>query len=209
MLVKVCGITTLEAAKVAANELADFIGFVFAPSTRYIDPVNASKIAKELPASVKKVGVFVNESKANIEKNASLVGLDYIQLHGDEQAEFASELSLPIIKALNVNDKLISDLNHFPADYFIIDSPGKKYAGGSGETFDWGQLTDLNIDLDKVFLAGGLNENNVKLAIDTVKPIGVDVSSGVEVNGKKDTFKIKEFISSLFFPDIIELYPLT
>src|SRR5699024_5575234 len=101
---------------------------------------------------------------------------------------------LPIIKALNVNNSLISNLHHFPADYFIIDSPGKKFRGGSGEVFDWNQLTDLNIDLSKVFLAGGLNEKNVKSAIETVRPIGVDVSSGVETNGKKDISKIKQFL---------------
>ncbi len=194
MLVKVCGITTLEAAQTAANNSADFIGFVFASSTRQIDPLKAKEIAKELPTSIDKVGVFVNESIVNIERIASLVGLDYIQLHGNESAEFASELSLPIIKALNINNELTSDLNHFPADYFIIDSPGKKYAGGSGVTFDWSELTNLNIDLNKVFLAGGLNEKNVKLAIETVNPIGVDVSSGVETNGKKDILKITEFI---------------
>ena len=101
---------------------------------------------------------------------------------------------MPIIKALTVNKDLIFDLNHFPADYFIIDSPGKSFRGGSGEIFDWSQLTDLDIDLAKVFLAGGLNEKNIKLAIETVKPIGVDVSSGVETNGEKDISKIKQFI---------------
>lgn len=194
MLVKVCGVTTLEAAQAATSASADFIGFVFAPSSRQIDPLYATEIARELPASVKKVGVFVNESKLTIETIAKQVGLDYIQLHGDENSEFARELSLPVIKALTISDQLFFDLNHFPADYFIIDSPGKKYAGGSGKTFNWSELTNLNIDLDKVFLAGGLNENNVKLAIETVEPAGVDVSSGVETSGEKDTSKIKSFI---------------
>lgn len=194
MLVKVCGITTLDSAQAAADASADFIGFVFAPSTRQIDPLKAKEIAETLPLSIKKVGVFVNESIINIESISRLVGLDYIQLHGDETTEFANELSLPIIKALNVNNSLISNLHHFPADYFIIDSPGKKFRGGSGEVFDWNQLTDLNIDLSKVFLAGGLNEKNVKSAIKTVNPIGVDVSSGVETDGKKDITKIKQFL---------------
>src|SRR5699024_163210 len=122
------------------------------------------------------------------------VGLDYIQLHGDETAEFARELSLPVIKAININDTLIFDLNQFPATYFIIDSPGKKHRGGSGETFDWNALTQTNINFSNVFLAGGLNEKNVNLAIQTVSPIGVDVSSGVESNQIKDHLKIKEFI---------------
>ncbi len=194
MLVKICGITTLAEALIVADEGADFIGFVFAPSTRYIDPFQAQEIAKELPASLKKVGVFVNETKANIEAIANQVGLDYIQLHGDETAEFASSLPLPVIKALTVSDTLVFDLNHFPADYFIIDSPGKKYRGGSGKTFDWRALTQMPINFDNIFLAGGLNEKNVNLAIQTVSPIGVDVSSGVESNKKKDALKITEFI---------------
>ncbi|HLQ74770.1 MAG TPA: phosphoribosylanthranilate isomerase [Alloiococcus sp.] len=194
MLVKVCGITTSESAQAAANASADFIGFVFAPSTRQIDPLKAKEIAETLPTSIKKVGVFVNETIINIENIARIVGLDYIQLHGDETAEFANKLSLPFIKALNVNDSLVYNLNHFPADYFIIDSPGKKFRGGSGEVFDWSQLTGLNLDLSKVFLAGGLNEYNVKSAIETVRPIGVDVSSGVETEGKKDNTKIKHFL---------------
>lgn len=194
MLVKVCGITNLEAAQAVANESADFIGFVFAPSTRQIDPLNAQKISKKLPDSIKKVGVFVNETKNKIECISNQVNLDYIQLHGDETIEFARSLSLPIIKALNVNDDLIFNLKNFPAEYFIIDSPGKKYRGGSGETFDWNELMHLNINLNKIILAGGLNETNVLTAIKAVNPIGVDVSSGVEVHGEKDPLKIKQFI---------------
>lgn len=194
MLVKICGISTLEAAQVAADEGADLIGFVFAPSTRRIEPSKAKEIVNNLPSSLKTVGVFVNETKTNIERIAQEVGLDYIQLHGDETAEFARELSLPVIKAININDTLIFDLNQFPATYFIIDSPGKKHRGGSGETFDWNALNQTNINFSNVFLAGGLNEKNVNLAIQTVSPIGVDVSSGVESNQKKDRLKIKEFI---------------
>lgn len=194
MLVKICGISTLEAARVAADEGADLIGFVFAPSTRRIEPSKAKEIVNNLPTSLKTVGVFVNETKTNIERIAQEVGLDYIQLHGDETAEFARELSLPVIKAININDTLIFDLNQFPATYFIIDSPGKKHRGGSGETFDWNALNQTNINFSNVFLAGGLNEKNVNLAIQTVSPIGVDVSSGVESNQKKDRLKIKEFI---------------
>src|SRR5690625_2186063 len=84
MLVKICGISTLEAAQVAADEGADLIGFVFAPSTRRIEPSKAKEIVNNLPSSLKTVGVFVNETKTNIEKIAQEVGLDYIQLHGDE-----------------------------------------------------------------------------------------------------------------------------
>src|SRR5699024_5054462 len=104
------------------------------------------------------------------------------------------ELSLPVIKAININVKLIFDLNQFPATYFIIDSPGKKHRGGSGETFDWNALTQTNINFSNVSLAGVLNEKNATLAIQTVSQLGIDVSSGVESNQIKDHMKIKEFI---------------
>src|SRR5690625_2750009 len=109
-------------------------------------------------------------------------------------AECARNLSLTVINGININNNLISDLNQLPASYFIIDSRGKKHRGGSGETFDWNALTQTNINFSNVFLAGGLNEKNVNLAIQTVSPIGVDVSSGVESNQTKDHLKIKEFI---------------
>ena len=195
MLVKICGITRLDAARVAVDEGADFIGFVFAPSSRQIEPKKAREIARQLPPTIKKVGVFVNETKEQIEIIARQVKLDYIQLHGDETATFAENLSLPVIKALTVSDQLIFDLSHFPASYFIVDSPGKNYRGGSGETFDWSKLKKLNINLDKVLLAGGLNEKNIASAIQLINPAGVDVSSGVESNGKKDLIKIKQFIN--------------
>src|SRR5699024_11678851 len=99
-----------------------------------------------------------------------------------------------IIKAINIYYSLIFNLNQFPTTYFIIDSPGKKHRGGSGKTFDCNALTQTNINFSNVFLAGGLNEKNVNLAIQTVSPIGVDVSSGVEGNQIKDHLKIKEFI---------------
>src|SRR5699024_6599284 len=194
MLVKICGISTLEAAQVAADEGADLIGFVFAPSTRRIEPSKAKEIVNNLPSSLKTVGVFVNETKTNIETYAQEVVLDYIQLHDDESAEITSKLSLPVIKAININDMIMFDLHQFQATYYIIDSAGKKHRGGSGETFDWNALTQTNINFINVFLAGGLNEKNVNLAIQTVSPIGVDVSSGLECFQIVDNLKIKEFI---------------
>lgn len=196
MLVKICGITTLEAAKAAEEAGADFIGFVFAPSKRRISPDAAADIAKHLSPFVKKVGVFVNETKENIEQIAKMVGLDYIQLHGDEDARFALELGMPVIKAFPI--EVVSDetLQTYPCEFYVIDSPGTTYRGGSGNVFDWSRLERLNIDRRKLILAGGLNEQNVAKAISAVRPVGVDVSSGVETNGKKDVGKIKRFVQA-------------
>lgn len=196
MLIKICGIQTIEAALIAEREKADFIGFVFAPSSRRISPNEARKIAKRLNSSIKIVGVFVNESADNIKHIADYVGLDYVQLHGDETAKFAKSLGLRVIKAFTFHEKIENDIKQFPADYYIIDSPGEKYRGGSGKTFNWDDFDNTSTYLKKTFLAGGLNETNISQAIKKTNPIGVDVSSGVETHGEKDSKKIINFIKN-------------
>ena len=194
MFVKICGIKTLDAAKTAQEAGADFIGFVFAPSNRRISPIDAANITKQLSPKIKKVGVFVNESVENIKHIAKLVGLDYVQLHGDEPAHFAAQLPYPIIKAFSVHTVDPKTIHQYPCDYVLIDSPGEKYRGGSGNVFNWKTIDELQIDKRKLILAGGLNEANVREAIESVQPIGVDVSSGVETDGVKDHQKIQSFI---------------
>jgi len=195
MLVKICGIQTVEAAQVAVEAGANFLGFMFAPSKRQILPEKAMHIAATVPSHVKKVGVFVNESKETIIHIAKQVGLDMIQLHGDETAEFTNTLPYETIKAFSIHDAHTETLQSYTCNYYIIDSPPTTYRGGSGETFDWNLATQLNIDPEKFILAGGLSANNIEQAIQTVQPTGVDVSSGVETNGQKDHLKIKQFIA--------------
>lgn len=190
MFVKICGITTSEAAEAAAAAGADFIGFVFAASRRKITPERAKMIARSLSSSVKTVGVFVNETVEQMVNIAEYVGLDYLQLHGDEGEAVSKQLPRPVIKAFSVKDKSIKNIMNYPCDYYLIDSPG----GGTGKSFDWKLLDKFNLDASKLILAGGLNPENVQEAIRVVKPAGVDVSSGVETNGAKDIKKIKQFI---------------
>lgn len=190
MLVKICGITTSETAEAAAAAGADFIGFVFAASRRKITPESAKMIARSLSSSVKTVGVFVNETVEQMVNIAEYVGLDYLQLHGDEGEAVSKQLPRPVIKAFSVKDKSIKNIMNYPCDYYLIDSPG----GGTGKSFDWNLLDKFNLDASKLILAGGLNPENVQEAIRVVKPAGVDVSSGVETNGAKDIKKIKQFI---------------
>lgn len=194
MLVKICGIQTKEAAKVAAANGANLIGFVFAESKRKIEPHVAADIAAVVPEHVKKVGVFVNESIENMIRIAEIVRLDYIQLHGDEKPEIAEKLPFKVIKAFSVNPDNLSAIQSYPCDYYLLDSPKGKYRGGNGKTFNWNLIDKLNMDLNKVILAGGLSSENVQDAIKLVKPAGVDVSSGVETNGEKDHEKMKHFI---------------
>lgn len=194
MLVKICGITTKETALAAQNAGVDFIGFVFAPSRRRIAPVQAAEITKHVSPRLKKVGVFVNESIENIDYIAKLVGLDYVQLHGDEPPHVAKSIHHPIIKAFSVNQVNPKTIHHYPCEYLLIDSPGEKYRGGSGNTFNWESLQDLQVDKSKLILAGGLSTKNIEEAIKIVHPAGVDVSSGVETDGVKDHNKIDRFV---------------
>lgn len=196
MLVKICGITTQEAAGTAVQAGADFIGFIFAPSKRQIDPDEAVDISATLPSSIKKVGVFVNESLENVQRIAEQVGLDFIQLHGDETPDYAKALAYPVIKAFSISSDSTVAIRTFPCDYYLLDSPIGNNRGGNGTTFNWNLLTDADLDLGKVILAGGLNPANIKEAITTVQPAGVDVSSGVETDGQKDLNKIKQFITN-------------
>lgn len=196
MKVKICGITTEAAAIQAVDSGADFIGFVFAKSKREIEKDRAKEIAKHIPSQVKKVGVFVNEDADVITDIAETVGLDYVQLHGDETPQFCKQIPFPIIKAFQVRSKEdLSTLSDYSCEYFLLDSPAGKYRGGNGETFDWSLTKHVNQLDGKVILAGGLHAGNVQEAITEVKPEGIDVSSGVETDGDKDLEKITAFIT--------------
>lgn len=195
MLVKICGIQTLSAANAAANAEADFIGFVFAESSRQVTPQVAKEIAEQLPGKIKKVGVFVNESPEKMKDIANFVGLDFLQLHGEESATVAEQLPYRIIKAFGANSINREEIHSYPCDYYLIDSPRGKYRGGTGKPFNWHRLLDYRVDSRKLILAGGLTVDNVSEAISIVKPIGVDVSSGVETDGKKDSGKMTQFIN--------------
>ncbi|PAV30544.1 phosphoribosylanthranilate isomerase [Virgibacillus profundi] len=197
MIVKICGIKNKEAASTAAKAGADLIGFVFAGGKRQITPEDAAEIAETLPSSVQKVGVFVNETPEKMQEIAELVGLDFIQLHGDEPHEVAESLPYKIIKAFPVHPERLKDIQGYPCDYYLLDSPFGKNRGGNGTTFDWNLTEKLSLDPSKILLAGGLSQENVTEAIKLVMPAGVDVSSGVETNGVKDLTKIKRFTETV------------
>jgi phosphoribosylanthranilate isomerase len=194
--VKICGITDLKMAQSAINAGADAIGFVFAESKRQIKITEAKKIIESLPDSVLKIGVFVNETKETLESIYEEVGLTHLQLHGDETPEFCRSLSFPVIKALRVqSEKDVEKIAEYDCDYILVDSPSGKYRGGNGTTFNWDLVKSKKID--NLILAGGLTIENVIPACSVVNPIMVDVSSGVETNGKKDEEKIKSFIKKV------------
>jgi phosphoribosylanthranilate isomerase len=195
MKVKICGIKDIKTALSAIESGADALGFVFAQSKRRIAPEEAGEIIRQLPEDLLKVGVFVNETKENIEKIVEITGINVIQLHGDETPEFSGQFSIPVIKALSVgSEEDLSKLDEYSSEYFLLDSPKGKYRGGNGVSFDWSILNEKQFLDKKIILAGGLNPDNVAEGIKTANPYMVDVSSGVETEGKKDLGKIKRFI---------------
>ncbi|WP_079710503.1 phosphoribosylanthranilate isomerase [Paraliobacillus ryukyuensis] len=196
MLVKICGITSIEVANQAIEAGADLIGFVFANSKREIAVAQAEKISREIPKHVKKVGVFVNESLDVVQSISKTVGLDYVQLHGDESPAYCAAVSVQVIKAFQIQQKEdLRKLDAYDVAYFLLDSPAGKYRGGNGESFDWSLVKDAPNLSSQFLLAGGLRPDNVQLAIKEVQPTGVDVSSGVETDGVKDPNKITAFIT--------------
>jgi phosphoribosylanthranilate isomerase len=196
MKVKICGITDLTTALAAIDYGADAIGFVFAESKRKITVTKAKEIIPHLPKEVLKVGVFVNETKQQIEEIASTTGLTHVQLHGDETSAFSKSLSFPVIKAVSIEEaQNLREIENYPCEYVLLDGPKGKYRGGNGLSFDWNSISATDLKEKKVILAGGLHEENVEEAIKLIQPYMVDVSSGVETDGKKDLDKIQTFIN--------------
>ena len=194
MLVKICGIKTLAAAQTAVKSGADFIGFIFAESSRKVEPDLVGEFGANLPGHVKKVGVFANQTEQEVIKSAEIAGLDYIQLHGNESASFARRMPLPVIKAFTIeSEQDLENLHEYPADFILVDLP--KGSSGKGLTLDWEMIRKADLPRGKVILAGGLTPGNVGKAISAVSPFAVDVASGVETNGLKDAVKIKAFIN--------------
>ena len=193
--VKICGLKTEEHVLTAIHSKADLIGFVFAPSKRQISVKAAKNLASLIPATIKKVGVVVNETSESLHHIFNEVGLDYIQYHGDESPTFIDEVGLPSIKAFSISESFDwKQLDGYDVDYFLLDAPGTTHRGGSGHTFNWNLLNNCPISKDKIILAGGLNAGNVKTAITITEPFGVDVSSGVEIDGIKNSKLIQQFI---------------
>lgn len=197
MKVKICGIKDIKTALAAVESGADALGFVFAESKRKITPQEAGDIIRRLPEGILKVGVFVNEPKEYIEEVREISGINVIQLHGDETPEFTSGFSVPVVKALSVGSpEDLNKIQEYSCDYYMLDSPKGKYHGGNGVSFDWSILNESLLKGKKIILAGGLNPDNVAEGVKAANPYMVDVSSGVETDGKKDLEKMKRFIDA-------------
>jgi phosphoribosylanthranilate isomerase len=205
--VKICGITNLDDAIQAVGCGADEIGFNFySKSKRFVSAETARNIAAELPVAATKIGVFVNAEIEEILGITNKVGLDGIQLHGDEDQAYIKELrrisgsQITIIKAFRLSkaEDSVEALNFYAPDYVLFDSYSPADRGGTGITLDWDEV-GTNIYLffpHMAYLAGGLTPENVAEAIRKSGLLyAVDVASGVESSpGKKDPKKVEEFI---------------
>ena len=210
--VKICGMTNLEDALVAVEAGADAVGFVFyEKSPRCVTVETAREIVKELPGTVEKVGVFVNDSPVCVSEIAEAAGLTAVQLHGDEfrEPERYSAVgrlffSLPVTQFLDDMQEPIAGFcfPKFPKSSSIhLDSGIPEKRGGTGKTFAWAEarwLVSALTKLHPVVIAGGLTVSNVERAANLLQPWGVDVASGVETSpGKKDPGKVRAFVRAV------------
>ncbi|HEX3685068.1 MAG TPA: phosphoribosylanthranilate isomerase [Bryobacteraceae bacterium] len=192
-IVKICGITNEEDARIAIQAGANAVGFNFYPrSPRYIAPERARQIAAATPGDYLKVGVFVKPSVKRLLQVASQVPLDVVQLHGDSVA-------LPSSRTLRVWRALPATAAPPPAysgiEAYLLDSPTPHH-GGSGETFDWSLAARFP---HRAIIAGGLDASNVAEAIRITSPWGVDSCSRLEsAPGKKDAQRVRDFICAAF-----------
>jgi phosphoribosylanthranilate isomerase len=187
MMVKICGITNREDALAAVEAGASAIGFNFyRESPRYISHTGAALIGEKIPASVWKVGVFVNETPETIARIVLDAGLDIAQLHGSSDAR-----GVRIWRAMFPADRVtLGPIREIEA--VLIDSPTDAVSGGTGKTWDWTQAPELQ---HKIIIAGGLDAGNVRTAIEQAKPWGVDACSRIEKSpGLKDHHKMRKFI---------------
>jgi len=196
-MVKICGITRLEDALLAADAGADAVGFNFwRPGRRYVSPERAAEIAGALPGGIRRVGVFVDESAATVRSIAAQAGLDTLQFHGAETPEYLQGFSgYAKWKAFRMTPEWNPELleHYVGVEAFLLDAAGAT-PGGTGRTFDW-SLAVAAKTRGKIVLAGGLTPSNVAAAIRAVQPWGVDVASGVEDSpGVKNHALIREFI---------------
>jgi phosphoribosylanthranilate isomerase len=201
--IKICGLSRIQDIEAVNCVLPEFIGFVFAFSRRKIDIKTAAALKEKLNPQIKAVGVFVNEDINIVSKIYRQGIIDLVQLHGDETNDYIKKLKdncgCQVIKAAGIgkvqtdSTQPDSSLPPIPAsaDYILFDTLSDQ-RGGAGKPFDWNVLKGYR-ELP-YFLAGGLSLNNVSGAIDLLSPFCVDVSSGVETDGKKDVVKIENFI---------------
>ena len=198
--VKICGITRKSDALVACECGASALGIVFwDKSPRFVSPKQAAEIVSEIPSTVCTVGVFVNASHDWVCEVVERVGLSLVQFHGDESIEDCARAPRPVLKAVGLKGEADVDLAlSFPLDVTVLlDSSNKEQRGGTGQRLDWNLARRISCERP-IVLAGGINGENAIEAVKTVRPFGLDISSGVEERpGIKDPLLLKRLFLSL------------
>lgn len=200
--VKICGNTNYEHARLAVDLGADYLGFIFAPSSKRVITVEkAEEILSRLTDFKNTVGVFCNQPKKEVETIAGRLGFKFLQFHGEETALYCDSFmrkGYEIIKTFHVKDAMsLKRIGEYNVSAFLFDTYSRSEKGGSGKPFDWSIIEDKPYVHDKLFLAGGLNSLNVAQAIAKVRPFAVDAASGVESGpGTKDPRLLRAFIEN-------------
>ncbi len=199
--VKICGLTNYEDAAAALDLGADILGFNFyEKSPRFIKPEDAVRIIDRLPAFIDTAGVFVNASLDQIHKIISTCQLNWVQLHGDETAQFCDllrSLNVKTMKAIRVKSQSdIRKAEEYFTDAILLDAFDPEKYGGTGLTFDWNIIGHIR---KRIFLAGGINPDNVVEAVEH-GVYGIDICSGIEESpGKKDHKKMKQLFENIHY----------
>ena len=195
--VKIDGVRTPADVETAAAAGADAIGMIFAEARRQVTPEQAREIVASVPPFVSTVGVFVNAPVDQVERLASDLHLSAVQLHGDESPEECLTLQrrgFQVIKALPGDGIAREALARYPmAAALLLDTRVEGLAGGTGRTFSWQAAAGLSTEF-RIIVAGGLTPENVTQALDVLDPYGVDVTTGVETDGRKDPVKARAFV---------------
>jgi phosphoribosylanthranilate isomerase len=201
--VKICGVSDPADARRVADLGAWALGMIFWPqSPRACSLDTAEAIGAELQRRLELVGVFVNATLDEIAETADRCNLSVVQLHGDEGPAYCREVArrtgAKVMKAVRVRDAAqLHDLQRFHTDFHLLDAYSPRTPGGTGETFDW-ELARRHPRTPAVVLSGGLDPDNVGLAVETARPFAVDVASGTEAApGRKDPAKLTAFVRAV------------
>ncbi len=197
MKIKICGIRREEDVWFLNESMPDYAGFVYAPSRRNVTPEQALFLRRRLDRRIQVFGVFVNAPAEFICERVKEGSIDAVQLHGDESEQDILELKrqvmVPVIKAVRVREAAdIWLADQLPCDFLLLDTFSSAGYGGTGKTFAW-QMIPEGLE-HPFFLAGGLDEHNIRQALEQAGCYGVDVSGGVETGGVKDGQKIRRLV---------------
>jgi phosphoribosylanthranilate isomerase len=199
--IKICGIRSVEDARVAVAAGADAIGLILTPARRQIAMAAARAVTATLPPFVVPVGVFVDAAVDDVDAAVRRLGLGAVQLHGDEPPEACDALAtrgIRVIKAFRIADHVdrAALARYRAASAILLDTRVEGVMGGTGRTFPWRVAEGLAAEY-RLVVAGGLDPDNVTAALDALWPYAVDVTSGVEVDGRKDPAKVEAFVRAV------------